>query len=246
MFIRDRDINLRLASVRPGEDTSYPVVYTNEATRAQMPSGYRSGEEMHHLVGAELVGPFVQGLEPHEVEIMVNRFNSRGIRVGNDPHNFIGVDKKREHILNDEYSNTIHERLGDMGLESSVLEGEELAQFKNLQESISNLPLKTRLEIVDDYIDCILEPAMEVGREFRPNANGIAENKKLYQNEIAQEAQRLEKEHYQELAAESFGTKALSSRAADNSKEITKAIKVIRKGRECLDAALGIRNSPRC
>lgn len=238
MFIRDRDINLRLASVRPGENRSYPVDYTNETTRAQMPSGYESGEEMHHLAGAELVGPFVQGLEPHEVEIMVNRFNSRGVRVGNDSHNFIGVDKKREHILNHEYKDTIHEQLGDMGLESAVLEGEQLAQFKNLQESISNLPLKTRLAIVDDYIDYILEPAIEVGRKFRPMANGIAENKKLYQNEIAQEARRVEKEHYQELGADAFSTNAVSTRAADNSKEITKIRKQIKKGQKGLDAAL--------
>ena len=59
-----------------------------------------------------------------------------------------------------EYSGTITEVLGDMGLEESVLEGEQRRQFLALQQKICGSDLETKLAILPDYVEYILKPAM--------------------------------------------------------------------------------------
>ena len=191
MYQKNRDINLKQGSFKPGENSNYPIDYRKSLeTKAAMPSGYNEGEQMHHLVPAELFGAFVQNLPRREVEIIINRANQLGIRVANDPANFIGLDTFKEHLRNDDYPNTIHSQLDDLGLESSELEGIERKQFYNLLNKIADSPLQTRLDALPDFVTYIAEPAIELGRTFRPKAQGIEANKTQYAKEIAEEAAR--------------------------------------------------------
>ena len=206
VYIPDRSYNLRQGNYIPGSDGSHNIDYVKSTNiKPQMPSGFNEGEQMHHLIGVESFGPFVQNLSPNEARIVINRANQLGIRVMNAPENFIGVDGLKEHLRNDEYPNTIHSQLDDMGLESSELSGADRAQYKNLQNAIADLPLRTRLDILPDYVTYIAEPSIEVGRQFRPTAHGLAENKALYAREVQDEINQELREHYQELGADAAG-----------------------------------------
>jgi len=185
----------------PGQNSSYNFEYKSPTIRDNMPSGYKEGEQMHHLVPAELFGAFVQNLSRQEAEIVINRANELGIRVGNDPANFIGLDKLTEHLRNDKYSGTVHSQLDDMGLESTELSGEQRAQFRGLLNKIATSDVQTRLDALPDFVTYIAEPAIEAGRSFRPQAQGVSQNKAQYQREIAEEAARELKQHYMELGA---------------------------------------------
>jgi len=211
-YARSRETNLKQASFRPGQEKSWNYEYKTPTIRDKMPSGYNKGEEMHHLVPAELFGALVQNLSKQEAEIVINRANELGIRVGNDPANFIGLDKLTEHIRNDSYKNTVHRKLDDIGLESSELSGADREQFLGLQEKFANAPLEARLKALPDFVTYIAEPSIEKGREFRPQAQGIAQNKKQYQQEILDERNRELQDHerelqesYRETGAESMG-----------------------------------------
>ena len=179
-YSKDRDLNLYQSSFIPGSNKSFPVEYHTDAVRNEIPSGYEDNEQMHHLVPAELFGAFVQNLNREEAEIVIDRANQLGIRVGNDPSNFAGLDKMKEHIRNYEYSNTVHSKLDEIGLESSELEGEDRKKFYNLLNKIASSSLKQRLAALPDFVTYIAEPAIEIGRQFRPEAQGILENKKQY------------------------------------------------------------------
>lgn len=226
MYLRDRGINLKQSSYRPGELDAYNAEYKSKSTREQIPSGYRKGEQMHHLVPAELFGAFVQNLSQQEAEIVINRANALGIRVGNDPANFVGLDKMSEHLRNDKYSNTVHQQLDDIGLESSELAGEQRAQFYGLLDKIANSPLKTRLEALPDFVTYIAEPAIEIGRSFRPQAQGIAANKAQYANELKQERDLA----LQAYAAETVGVPAVVSETDAKGTALTKLLSNIKYG----------------
>lgn len=239
MYKRDRSVNIKKASLIPGTDLNHPIDYTKSPEiKANMPSGYRAGEEMHHIIPADLFGAFVQNLDDRESRIVINRANSLGMRVGNDSANFVGLDKLKEHIINDEYSDTIHSRLDDMGLESAHLEGDERKQYFELRDKISSLPLQTRLEILPDFVTYIAEPVMEMTKDFRPNINTVKENKKLYAKELKNERIKEIKDHNIEIGAEALGTEYLSTVSSKNAKEVGKALKHIRNGLSDLDTML--------
>ena len=170
-----------------------------------MPSGLNKGEHMHHLVPAEIFGAFVQNLSRKEAEIVINRANELGIRVGNDPANFIGLDGLKEHLRNAENLNTIHRQLDDIGLESSELSGADRDQFYGLLNKIASSPLQTRLDALPDFVTFIAEPAIELGRKFRPEAQGIEKNKVQYAQEVAAEAIREKMAHARQNAADKYG-----------------------------------------
>ena len=191
----DRGTNIRQASFKPGQDESWNYEYKTPTIREKMPSGYSRGEQMHHLVPAELFGAFVQNLSRQEAEIVINRANELGIRVGNDPANFIGLDKLTEHLRNDTYSNTVHSQLDTMGLESTELSGIDRQQFRRMLNKISSSPLNTRLDALPDFVTYIAEPAIEVGRSFRPKANSVLQNKEKYKKEVQEERLREIRNH---------------------------------------------------
>jgi len=192
-----------------------------------MPSGYKKGEQMHHLVPAELFGAFVQNLSRQEAEIVINRANELGIRVGNDPANFIGLDKLTEHLRNDKYSDTVHGQLDDIGLESTELAGENRKQFKGLLNKIAGAPVSARLEALPMFVEYIAEPAIEIGRSKRPCAYGIQDNKALYQQELKEERLRELRAH----EAESLGVPSKVTETEARGK----ALKQLLKGIQALD-----------
>ena len=223
-----RSLNLKQANFKPGMDDSWDSDYVRSTTtRSQMPSGYKEGEQMHHLVPAELFGAFVQNLSRQEAEIVINRANELGIRVGNDPANFIGLDKLTEHLRNDTYSGTVHSQLDDMGLESTELAGEQRAQFRGLLNKIASSDVNTRLAALPDFVTYIAEPAIEAGRRFRPQAQGISENKAQYKREVAEEANRERSEHYKELGAGHLPTRLSvgNAQGAQGGKELTELVR---------------------
>ena len=103
-------------------------------------------------------------LSRRDAEIVINRANQLGIRVGNDPANFVGLDRMTEHLRNDSNPNTVHAQLDAMGLESSELSGPQRAQFKALQDKLADAPLQTRLDALPDFVSIIAEPSIEVAR----------------------------------------------------------------------------------
>ena len=212
----------------PGQNSSYNYEYKSPTIRDNMPSGYKEGEQMHHLVPAELFGAFVQNLSRQEAEIVINRANALGIRVGNDPANFIGLDKLTEHLRNDTYSNTVHSQLDDMGLESTELSGEQRAQFRGLLNKIATSDLQTRLDALPDFVTYIAEPAIEAGRGFRPQAQGISQNKEQYKREIAEEAARELKQHYIELGAGDLPVTVDNAQNKQGGKPLTQLIQGLR------------------
>ena len=217
-------------------DSNYPIAYReSQETKDRIPSGFKETEQMHHIVPAELFGAFVQNLSRQEAEIVINRANALGIRVGNDPANFVGLDKKTEHLRNDEYDNTVHQQLDDLGLESSELAGEHKKQFYGLLNKIASSDLKTRLEALPDFVTYIAEPAMDISRQFRPKANDIATNKKLYQRELKQERDNALREYKMEQAADALGTNYLSTVAKENESQVMTAIKNIKSGVDSLN-----------
>ena len=233
LYQPSRSTNLRKASHIPGTDENYALDYVKSpATKAAMPSGYNEGEQMHHLVPAELFGAFVQNLSRQEAEIVINRANELGIRVGNDPANFIGLDKMTEHLRNDTYDNTVHSQLDDIGLESTELSGSNRAQFRGLLNKIASSDVKTRLAALPDFVTYIAEPSIEIGRSFRPSAQGLEANKKQYQQEVKEEASRELRDHYRDLGSGDLPTKLPSGDAqgAQGGKELTQMIKNIKSG----------------
>ena len=85
---------------------------------------------------------------------------------------------------------TVHSQLDDIGLESTELSGKQRAQFRGLLNKIATSDVKTRLDALPDFVTYIAEPAIEAGRGFRPQAQGISQNKEQYKLEIAEEAAR--------------------------------------------------------
>ena len=239
-YQKDRDLNLKLGSYIPGADTNFPLDYRQSAeTKAAMPSGFDESEQMHHLVPAELFGAFVQNLTRQEAEIVINRANALGIRVANDPANFIGLDKLTEHLRNDDNPNTIHSRLDDIGLESSELAGEQRAQFYGLLNKIANSSVKTRLEALPDFVAYIAEPAIELGREYRPKAQGIEQNKAQYARELANEVEQEQIAFAREQAASAYGLplvpKSKNSQNAAGGKDLTNLLKAVRNDKSIQD-----------
>lgn len=229
MYQKSRNANLKQASFIPGLDNNYPLDYVSSVeTKAGMPSGFNKGEHMHHLVPAEIFGAFVQNLSRQEAEIVINRANELGIRVGNDPANFIGLDGLKEHLRNEENLNTIHRQLDDIGLESSELSGADRDQFYGLLNKIANAPLQARLDALPDFVTYIAEPAIELGRKFRPKAQGIKENKAQYAQEVAAEAIRERIAHAREKAAYEYGVPLTpstgNSQSAMGGKDLTKLV----------------------
>ena len=232
MYQKDRNINLKLGSFKPGTNENYAIDYVKSPeTKAAMPSGYNKGEQMHHLVPAELFGAFVQNLSRREAEIVINRANQLGIRVGNDPANFIGLDELTEHLRNDDNPNTIHSQLDNLGLESAELRGAERKQFYNLLNKIADSPLQTRLDALPDFVTYIAEPAIELGRTFRPKAQGIEANKAQYAKEVAEEAKRERRLHAIEKGADVLNMdtklKTGNSQNAEGGKQLTDLIKAV-------------------
>ena len=233
MYSRDRQTNLKQASFIPGADSNYAIDYVKSPeTRAAMPSGYKEGEQMHHLVPAEIFGAFVQNLPRNEAEIVINRANELGIRVGNDPANFIGLEKLTEHLRNDLHPNTVHSFLDNIGLESAELSGENRQQFYGLLNRISGSPLKARLDALPDFVNFIAEPAIEIGRGFRPTAQGIEANKAQYAREVAEEAARERKQHNIEEAAYALGLplkpRTGDAQGAAGGKDLTNLLKALK------------------
>ena len=231
MYQRNRSTNLRQASYIPGTEDNYALDYRQSpATKAAIPSGYNEGEQMHHLVPADLFGAFVQNLSPDEARIVINRANALGIRVGNDPANFVGLDQFGEHLQTKENPNAVHGLLDNMGMESDELKGTQRNQYFKMRDNIASLPLKTRLEILPDFVSYIAEPAIEAGRSFRPTAQGIAANKKQYQQEIKEEAARELQAHYRDIGSGNLPTKLPSgdSQTAQGGKELTQLLQSIR------------------
>ena len=212
----------------PGQNSSYNFEYKTPAIRDNMPSGYNKGEQMHHLVPAELFGAFVQNLSRQEAEIVINRANELGIRVGNDPANFIGLDKLTEHLRNDTYSNTVHSQLDDIGLESTELSGDQRAQFRGLLNKISSSDVETRLAALPDFVTYIAEPAIEAGRGFRPQAQSISQNQAQYKREVAEEAARELKQHYIELGAGELPVTVDNAQGKAGGKPLTQLLQGIR------------------
>jgi len=237
VYAKKRSTNLKQASFIPGTDNNYPIDYVkSDETKAAMPSGYRQGEQMHHLVPAEIFGAFVQNLPRHEAEIVINRANELGIRVGNDPANFIGLDALTEHLRNDSNPNTIHTFLDNMGLESSELGGADRKQFYGLLNRIASSPVNARLDALPDFVSYIAEPAIELGRGYRPTALGIADNKAKYAQEVAEEAAREHMMHNREAAAAALGvpvaTSSGNTQDAQGGKDLTKLL----RGLKAMDA----------
>ena len=216
----DRGTNIRQASFKPGQDESWNYEYKTPTIREKMPSGYNTGEQMHHLVPAELFGAFVQNLNRQEAEIVINRANELGIRVGNDPVNFIGLDKLTEHLRNDTYSNTVHSQLDTMGLESTELSGKDRQQFRGMLNKISSSPLQTRLDALPDFVTYIAEPAIEAGRSFRPKANSVLQNKEQYKKEVQEERLREIRNHN----AEELGVPSRVTESEARGKVLTQLI----------------------
>ena len=222
-----RRVNLNQASYKVGQDDSYHSDYVKSTeTKSLMPSGYNKGEDMHHLVPAELFGAFVQNLNRRDAEIVINRANQLGIRVGNDPANFVGLNRMTEHLRNDSNPNTVHAQLDAMGLESSELSGPQRAQFKALQDKLADAPLQTRLDALPDFVSIIAEPSIEVARGYRPMANNIEANKRLYEEEIKNEAARETAAHYKDLASEYLGLPGTTKKSLGGP-ELTALIKGI-------------------
>ena len=237
MYQKNRNVNLRQASFIPGANDNYPLAYVSSAeTKAAMPSGFNEGEHMHHLVPAEIFGAFVQNLSRQEAEIVINRANELGIRVGNDPANFVGLDGLTEHLRNDSNPNTIHAKLDDIGLESSELAGADRAQFYGLLDKISSSPLQTRLEALPDFVTYIAEPAIELGRGYRPKAQGIKENKAQYAQELADEAKQQQIAFMREEGASAYGVPVVlrsgNSQAAAGGKDLTNLLKAVRNDKD--------------
>ena len=188
-YVPSRKVNLSQSNYIPGLNNKTRVSeYTIDSIRDAMPSGYVSGEDMHHLVGADQFGPFVQNLSPQEARIVINKANSLGIRPGNDPRNFIGLDPTTEHDYNSSNPNSIHTRLADaLGLDPRTFSGEDRNRDFRIKETISNLPVETRLKLLPLFVDNIAEPSIKEGQRLRPSAAGINENKKFYQTELEDE-----------------------------------------------------------
>ena len=227
-YTPNRRLNLNNASYKVGQNSSYHSDYLKSSeTKSKMPSGYNEGEEMHHLVPAELFGAFVQNLNQRDAEIVINRANQLGIRVGNDPANFVGLNKMTEHVRNKDNPNTAHGLLDDLGLESTELSGSQRSQFRELQHKIADAPLQTRLDALPDFVSMIAEPSIEIGRSFRPMANNIEANKRLYAEEIKNEAARETAAHYKDLASEYLGVPSTTNKGLGGP-ELTKLIKGIK------------------
>ncbi len=188
-YVPSRKLNLSQSNYIPGLNNKTRVSeHTVDSIRNAMPSGYKPGEDMHHLVGVDQFGPFVQNLSPDEARIVINRANSLGIRPGNDPRNFIGLDPTTEHDYNSLNPNSIHTRLADaLGLDPRTFSGEDRNRDFRIKETISNLPVEKRLELLPLFIDNIAEPSIKEGQRLRPSAAGINDNKKFYQTELEDE-----------------------------------------------------------
>ena len=188
-YVPSRKLNLSQSNFIPGlNDKTRVSEYTVDSIRNAMPSGYVSGEDMHHLVGADQFGPFVQNLSPQEARIVINRAQSLGIRPGNDPRNFIGLDPTTEHDYNASNPNSIHTRLADvLGLDPRTFSGDDRNRDIRIKQTISQLPVEQRLELLPLFVDTIAEPSIKEGQRLRPSAAGINENKKFYQTELENE-----------------------------------------------------------
>lgn len=188
-YVPSRKLNLSQSNFIPGlNDKTRVSEYTVDSIRNAMPSGYVSGEDMHHLVGVDQFGPFVQNLSPQEARIVINRAQSLGIRPGNDPRNFIGLDPTTEHDYNSLNPNSIHTRLADvLGLDPRTFSGDDRNRDIRIKQTIAQLPVEQRLELLPLFVDTIAEPSIQEGRRLRPSAAGINENKKFYQTELQSE-----------------------------------------------------------
>lgn len=188
-YVPSRKLNLSQSNYIPGLNNKTRVSeYTIDSIRDAMPSGYVSGEDMHHLVGADQFGPFVQNLSPQEARIVINRAQSLGIRPGNDPRNFIGLDPTTEHDYNSSNPNSIHTRLADvLGLDPRTFSGDDRNRDIRIKQTISQLPVEQRLELLPLFVDTIAEPSIKEGQRLRPSAAGLNENKKFYQTELEDE-----------------------------------------------------------
>ena len=201
-FERNRDANLAAANIKPGFDQGKPwaIEHTkSEVIRDNVPGGIRSGEQMHHLIPVDLWSAMIQGRSDRDIAIITNRAHQLGLRPGNDPVNFVGLDPYKEHVTNETYSNTAHDQLNDIGLEIKDLSGPERQQYLDLQTKLVNSDINTILAALPDFGKWVAEPAMEIGRSFRPKAQGIEENKRQYARELAQERIRETQLYEQEM-----------------------------------------------
>ena len=207
MHARNRALNIQSGNVIPGfNDEKWPDDYRkSEMIKSLVPGGVAQGEHMHHLVPADVFGAFVQNLNPDEAAIVINRANQLGIRVSNDPRNFVGLDPYREHLTNSQYQNTAHDQLDGMGLESSRLEGAARAQYFDLQKKIALSTLQERLAALPDFVKYIAEPSIDIGRSFRSSAQSVDDNKRYYQQELKRERANELAEHQSELGARALG-----------------------------------------
>ena len=74
-----------------------------------------------------------------------------------------------------------------LGLDPRTFSGDDRNRDIRIKQTISQLPVEQRLELLPLFVDTIAEPSIKEGQRLRPSAAGLNENKKFYQTELEDE-----------------------------------------------------------
>ena len=206
MYIQDRKVNedaVRYQAGFPGKAGTLPLDHKEDSVRRVMHTGYVEGQEMHHVVGLDQLGPLLQGRSEQDRRLIVNALNSHGIRTGHDMYNLVSMDDELEHGYREHRPSNAHTQLSDMGLEDRIFEGDELKRNAAFKQSLTQLPTTVIIQqVVPEFAAMIGRPSIEVARSINPNVTTVEQNKKIYAQEVELERQAELQAYKDETAAQ--------------------------------------------
>ena len=195
MYDQDRSANEAAHKFVAGFKGQLPLDHKTDSVRETMHTGYVEGQDMHHVVGLDQVGPLLQGRPEQEQRLIVNALNAAGVRVGHDGRNLVSQDTETQHGYREKRPGNTHTQLSHLGLEDRTFSGQELINNQNFKNNLTGLSTQSIIqEVVPVFAKYIAEPSMAISRQHNPNVSTIEQNKKLY-------AQELKDEYVSELAA---------------------------------------------